>query len=73
MTGTILIDAGILLTAEYLWNLTLYNQQKTLCNVTLNKNDSNYNNNVINYLYAVGRTDELQVSKLYLYIIRNLI
>ena len=63
LTGTIYTSAGILLTPEFLWNLMLKEQQKTLCTLTLDKNTDIP---VANVLYAVGTTEI--VSKLYLYI-----
>jgi hypothetical protein len=68
LTGTIITNNGILLTPEYLWNLILYNQQKTLCTFTLDKyNPVAQRNDLVSYLYVVGRTDETNVSKLYLF------
>ena len=63
LTGTIYTSAGILPTPEFLWNLMLKEQQKTLCTLTLDKNTVN---DVSNVLYAVGTTEI--ISKLYLYI-----
>ena len=63
LTGTIYTSAGILITPEFLWNLMLKEQQKTLCTLTLEKNTLN---EVWKVLYVVGTT-EID-SKLYLYI-----
>ncbi len=72
LTGTVITNAGIILTPEYLWNIILSDQQKTSCILTLDKDDPITNRSNLNsYLYAVGKTDEFQISKLYLFITIN--
>jgi len=66
LTGTIYTSAGILITPEFLWNLMLKEQKKTLCTITLDKNEFK---SVSNVLYVVGTTE--LVSKLYLFITSN--
>jgi hypothetical protein len=71
LTGTIITNAETLLTPGNLWNLILSEQQKALCLYTINNGPISRRGDWVSYLYAVGKTDELQASKLYLYITIN--